>query len=411
MKQYVIVGNGVAAAGCIEGIRRQDAEGKIVVVSQEEYAVYCRPLISYYLEGKTDIQRMQYRSADFYEKNGCEVLYGKTAVAGDAQKKTVTLEDGTEIPYDALCVATGSTAFVPPFQGLGSVQKKFSFMTLDDTLALEQAISDDSRVLIVGGGLIGLKCAEGLHGRAAQITVCDLADRVLSSILDAPCAAVVQAHLEKNGIAFLLGDSVQTFEGGKAHMNSGKTVDFDVLVLAVGVRANTALVRSMGGEADRGILLDTAMRTTLPDVYAAGDCTQGLDSSCGEKKVLALLPNAYMQGRCAGINMAGGEAVFDTAIPMNSIGFFGLHIMTAGSYANTQVIDTGKDGNVRKLFVRDGLLTGFILVGDTARAGIYTAMIRDKTPLESVNFELLKESATSAAFSPETRRKKFGSVV
>ena len=96
---------------------------------------------------------------------------------------------------------------------------------------------------------------------------------------------------------------------------------------------------------------------------------------------------------------------------MNSIGFFGLHIMTAGSYANTQVIDTGKDGNVRKLFVRDGLLTGFILVGDTARAGIYTAMIRDKTPLESVNFELLKESATSAAFSPETRRKKFGSVV
>lgn len=411
MKQYVIVGNGVAAAGCIEGIRRQDAEGKIIVVSQEEYAVYCRPLISYYLEGKTDIQRMQYRSADFYEKNGCEVLYGKTAVAGDAQKKTVTLEEGTEIPYDALCVATGSTAFVPPFQGLDSVQKKFSFMTLDDTLALEQAISDDSRVLIVGAGLIGLKCAEGLHGRAAQITVCDLADRVLSSILDAPCAAVVQAHLEKNGIAFLLGDSVQIFEGGKAHMNSGKTVDFDVLVLAVGVRANTALVRSMGGEADRGILLDTAMRTTLPDVYAAGDCTQGLDSSCGEKKVLALLPNAYMQGRCAGINMAGGEAVFDTAIPMNSIGFFGLHIMTAGSYANTQVIDTGKDGNVRKLFVRDGLLTGFILVGDTARAGIYTAMIRDKTPLESVNFELLKESATSAAFSSETRRKKFGSVV
>lgn len=411
MKQYVIIGNGVAAAGCIEGIRRQDTEGKIVVVSQEAHAVYCRPLISYYLEGKTDVQRMQYRSADFYEKNGCEVLYGKTAVAGDAQKKTVTLEDGTEIPYDALCVATGSAAFVPPFQGLDSVQKKFSFMTLDDTLALEQAISDDSRVLIVGAGLIGLKCAEGLHGRVAQITVCDLADRVLSSILDAPCAAVVQAHLEKNGIAFLLGDSVQTFEGGKAHMNSGKTVDFDVLVLAVGVRANTALVRDMGGEADRGILLDTAMRTTLPDVYAAGDCTQGLDSSCGEKKVLALLPNAYMQGRCAGINMAGGETVFDKAIPMNSIGFFGLHIMTAGSYAHAQVFDTGKDGNVRKLFVRDGLLTGFILIGDTARAGIYTAMIRDKTPLESVNFELLKESATSAAFSPETRRKKFGSVV
>lgn len=411
MKQYVIIGNGVAAAGCVEGIRRQDAAGKITVVSEEEYAVYCRPLISYYLEGKTDLQRMQYRSPDFYEKNGCQVLYGKKAVRGDAAKKTVTLDDGTELPYDALCVATGSSAFIPPFQGLDTVQNKFSFMTLDDTLALEKTVDADSRVLIVGAGLIGLKCAEGLHGRVAQITVCDLADRVLSSILDAPCAAVVQAHLEQNGIAFMLSDSVQSFDGSTAHMNSGKSVDFDVLVLAVGVRANTALVRDMGGEADRGILLDTSMRTSIPDVYAAGDCTQGTDSSCGEKKVLALLPNAYMQGRCAGINMAGGEAVFDKAIPMNSIGFFGLHIMSAGSYADAQVFDTGKGGSVRRLFVRDGLLTGFILIGDTTRAGIYTAMIRDKTPLESVNFELLKESATSAAFSCETRRKKFGSVV
>ena len=153
------------------------------------------------------------------------------------------------------------------------------------------------------------------------------------------------------------------------------------------------------------------MRTTLPDVYAAGDCTQGLDSSCGEKKVLALLPNAYMQGRCAGVNMAGGEDVFDKAIPMNSIGFFGLHIMTAGSYANAELVECGKGDHVRRLYVRDGLLCGFILVGDTSRAGIYTSMIRDKVPLDSVNFDLLKESATSAAFSCEKRRNKFGSVV
>lgn len=411
MKHYVIIGNGVAATGCIEGIRRQDADGTITVVSEEDYAVYCRPLISYYLEGKTDAQRMQYRPEDFYEKNGCTVLYGKKAVSGDAANKTVTLDDGTCLSYDALCVATGSSAFVPPFQGLESVQKKFTFMTLDDTYALEQAISDDSRVLIVGAGLIGLKCAEGLHGRVAKITVCDLADRVLSSILDTDCAEKVQAHLERNGIEFLLGDSVQSFDAQTAHMNSGKCVPFDVLVLAVGVRANTALVRDMGGETDRGILIDTAMRTTLPDVYAAGDCTQGLDSSCGEKKVLALLPNAYMQGRCAGVNMAGGEDVFDKAIPMNSIGFFGLHIMTAGSYANAELVECGKGDNVRRLYVRDGLLCGFILVGDTSRAGIYTSMIRDKVPLDSVNFDLLKESATSAAFSCEKRRNKFGSVV
>lgn len=230
MKQYVIIGNGVAAAGCIEGIRSIDSEGVITVVSAENHAVYCRPLISYYLEGKTDLQRMQYRSADFYEKMGCQVLYGKKAVKIDSTAKTVTLDDGAAVPYDSVCVATGSSPFVPPFAGLDTVEKKFSFMTIDDTLALEAAVDNSSRVLIVGAGLIGLKCAEGLRDRVASITVCDLADRVLSSILDMECAAVMQKHLEENGISFLLGDSAASFDGNTAHMKSGKTVAFDVQI-------------------------------------------------------------------------------------------------------------------------------------------------------------------------------------
>ena len=332
MKQYVIIGNGVAAAGCIEGIRSIDSEGVITVVSAENHAVYCRPLISYYLEGKTDLQRIQYRSTDFYEKMGCQVLYGKKAVKIDSTAKTVTLDDGAAVPYDSVCVATGSSPFVPPFAGLDTVEKKFSFMTIDDTLALEAAVDNSSRMLIVGAGLIGLKCAEGLRDRVASITVCDLADRVLSSILDTECAAVMQKHLEENGITFMLGDSAASFDGNTAHMKSGKTVAFDVLVLAVGVRANTALVKDIGGEVNRGIIVNTRMETTVADVYAAGDCTEGEDISFGGRRVLAILPNAYMQGKCAGANMAGGETVFDKAIPMNSIGFFGLHAMTAGSY-------------------------------------------------------------------------------
>ena len=157
MKEYVIIGNGVAAASCIEGIRSTDKDGKITVISEENYPVYCRPLISYYLENKTDTERMNYRDADFYEKSGCEVIYGKKAVSVDSASETVTLNDGTKLPYNALCVATGSSPFVPPFEGLDKVENKFSFMTLDDTLAIEKAVNCDSRVLIVGAGLIGLK--------------------------------------------------------------------------------------------------------------------------------------------------------------------------------------------------------------------------------------------------------------
>ena len=410
MSKYVIIGNGAAAVGCIEGIRSVDNAGKITVVSEENHAVYGRPLISYYLEGKTNLAHINYRPDDFYDKMGCDVLYGKKATAIDNGAKTVLLSDGEKLSYDSVCVATGSSPFVPPFKGLDTVEKKFSFMTLDDALALEKAIDNTSRVLIVGAGLIGLKCAEGIRERVAEITVCDLADRVLSSILDTDCALMMQKRLEENEIKFLLSDTAESFEGNTAVMKSGKKVDFDVLVLEVGVRANTALVKDIGGKANRGIIVDTKMQTTIPSVYSAGDCTEGDDMSSGSKKVLAIMPNAYMQGYTAGVNMAGGSKVFDNAIPMNSIGFFGLHAMTAGSY-DGEVYEEKADGKLKRLFIRDGLLVGFILIGYTERAGIYTSLIREKTPLDSIDFETLKKVATSTVFSAENRRKKFGGVV
>ena len=410
MKQYVIVGNGVAAVGCIEGIRSVDSDGKITVISEENHPVYCRPLISYYLENKTDTEKMNYRSADFYEKQATEVIYGKKAVKIDFSSKTVDLDDGTKIPYTSLCVASGSTPFVPPFEGLDTVKNKFGFMTLDDTLALEKAVNKDSKVLIMGAGLIGLKCAEGLKNRVASITVCDLADRVLSSILDSDCAEIIQNHLENNGIRFMLSDTALSFNKNSAKMKSGKQIDFDVLVLAVGVRANTSLIKDIGGEVNRGIIVNDKMETSVKNIYAAGDCTEGNDISFGGKRVLALLPNAVMQGHTAGVNMAGGDEVFDKAIPMNSIGFFGLHVMTAGTYEGEMYEEKGEN-SIKRLFTKDGLLKGFIIIGYNERAGIYTSLIREKTPLDTLDFETMKKIATNAIFSSENRRKKFGSVV
>ncbi|MBR6404961.1 MAG: NAD(P)/FAD-dependent oxidoreductase [Lachnospiraceae bacterium] len=410
MKRYVIIGNGVAAAGCIEGIRSVDRSSEITVISEEKHAVYCRPLISYYLEGKTDLQRMQYRSEDFYEKNGCQVLYGQKAVRILPETKKAEVSDGTLLPYDELLIAAGSSPFVPRFEGLDTVPKKYSFMTIDDALALEQALTEKSRVLIVGAGLIGLKCAEGILERVGSVSVCDLADRVLSSILDSECAAMMQKHLEAKGMRFYLSDSVARFEGNIAHMQSGADVEFDVLVLAVGVRANSGLLRDCGGEVNRGILVDERMQSSIPGIYAAGDCAEGPDISIGGKRVLAILPNAYMQGHTAGVNMAGGSERFDKGIPMNSIGFFGLHAMTAGAYEG-ELYEEKTDHSLKRLFVKDDQLRGFILIGCDERAGIYTSLIRERIPLSSINFDLLKKTATTASFSAEMRRKIFGGVL
>ena len=205
----------------------------------------------------------------------------------------------------------------------------------------------------------------------------DLADRILPSVLDQEGAAIVQKHLEQKNISCILSDSVQSFEQNEATLASGKKVPFDVLVVAVGVRPNTNLVSDAGGKVNRGIVIDEKCKTSLCDIYAAGDCVESHDITINENRILALLPNAYIQGETAGINMAGGEKTYDSAIPMNAVGFFGLHVITAGSYGGEETIIS--DGSqYKKLIVKDGLLKGYIMVGDVCRAGIYTSLIRNQ---------------------------------
>ena len=346
---------------------------------------------------------MNYRPADFYQKNGAEVLYGRAARKIDPEAKTVELDGGEAIPYDRLLVATGSRPFVPPMQGLDGVKDRFPFMTMDDMLALEGALSKDKDVLVIGAGLIGLKCVEGILERVKSVSVVDMADRILPSILDKEGAAIVQRGLEARGVKFFLG--AERFEGSAAYLkNSKKKIEFDILVVAVGVRPNTELVKESGGEVNRGIVVDKGMRTSIKDVYAAGDCAEGYDSSVGSGRILALLPNAYFQGSVAGVNMAGGMAVHDDAIPMNAIGFFETHVLTAGVYEG-ECIEEVSDKVYKKLFLKEGRLVGFILINDFLRAGIYTSLIRNKTPLAEVDFELIKNRPQLLAFSAEERKQ------
>ena len=402
--KYVIIGNSAAGIACVEGIRSADAEGEITIISDEPFAAYGRPLISYYLLGATDRQRMLYRPADFYEKNKVRTLLGARAEKIDPAAQKIVLRGGEEIPYDRLLVATGSRPFEPPMEGIEGVKNKFNFMTLQDALSLEKVLSKRKNVLIIGAGLIGLKCLEGILERVKSVSVVDMAGRILPSILDDAGAAIVRRELEGKGAKFYLSDSVAKFEGNTAHLKSGKEISFDILVVAVGVRPNTELIKDAGGEVSRGVVTDEKQQTSLKNVYAAGDCAESFDITSGARKVLALLPNAYRQGYTAGVNMAGGEAAFADAMPLNAIGFFGSHVLTAGSYEGESFVQA--EGDVyRKFFCKDGVLKGFILVNSPERAGIYTSLIRNKTPLSEVDFKSLEGAPNLAAF-PQAARER-----
>lgn len=405
--KYVIIGNSAAAIGTIQGIRSVDTEGQIVVISDESYHTYSRPLISYWLKGAVTEENMRYRDEDFYEKNNVDTLFGTKVIKIDPSKKAVIIENGNEISYDKLMVATGSKPFVPPMEGLDKVEKKFTFMTFDSAKAVKEAVFEGAKVLIIGAGLIGLKAAEALEHYGADMTVVDLADRILPSILDIDASAIMQKHIESKGVKFILGTSVKEFSENSAVLANGETVDFDMVILAVGVRPNTELVSEAGGTVNRGIVTDNRQQVSdLKDVYAAGDCTESLDITTGQQKILALLPNAFMQGEAAGQNMAGREFYYLNAIPMNAIGFFGLHIITAGSYEGEAFVETDGERNYKKLVTKDNELKGFILMGDVKRAGIYTSLIKQHISIDECDFELLKKAPQMMAFTRERRNEK-----
>ena len=407
---YVILGGSIAAVAAIEGIRSEDKEGGILVVGEEPCKAYGRPLISYYLLGETDLPRMDYRPETFYEENHVMLRLGVRAERIDPEEKTVTLSDEETIGYEKLLVATGSRPFDPPMEGIEHVKEHFHFMTKADALALDKALSPEKKVLIVGAGLIGLKCFEGIAARVKSARIVDLAPRILPAILDETGAKMVQGALEARGAAFFLSDSVLRFEGDTAHLKSGKKVEFDLLVIAVGVRPNTELMKEASGEVRRGIAVDECGRTSLPDIFAAGDCAESFDIASGTSKVLALLPNAAFQGRAAGVNMAGGKANLDNAVAFNSIGFFGTHVMTAGVYEGETYCER-TERTYKALFTKDGLLKGFILINLPERAGIYLKLLKERIPLEAVDFEALKTSPAWSAFSPEARAKNFAREV
>ena len=402
--EYVIVGNSAAAAGCIEGIRESDKKGSIAVISDEKYHIYSRPLISYRLKGDVTEKQMSYRPADFYKANGVETMLGKRAVSIDSKTKEVSLESGEKIGYEKLLIATGSKPFVPPMDGLDSVRNRFSFMKMDDVKGIEKAVKKGAKVLIIGAGLIGLKAAEALEHYGCEMTVVDLADRILPSILDKQTSEIMQKHIEEHGVKFILGTSAKKFDKNKAVLANGEEISFDILITAVGVRPNTELAESAGGKVERGIITDKKQAVKgVKSIWAAGDCTVSDDITTGTAHIIAVMPNAHEQGLVAGRNMAGAKAVYENAFPMNAIGFFGLHIITAGAYTGDCYEEIDGE-NVKKLYSSENKLNGFILMGEKiARAGIYTALIRERTDLSSVDWELLRQAPQLAAFAREKR--------
>lgn len=410
--EYLIIGNSAAGTNCADKIRSLDKTGKITILSEEPFEAYGRPLISYYLAGKYDINLMKYKPEEFYTNKKINVVLNCQAEQIDIKNKEVKCSNKKTYKYDKLLIATGSIPFVPPVNGIEKHKNVFTFLKLEDAKKIEKIRTKTSKVVIVGAGLIGLKAAEALAGKVGQISVIDLADRLMASVLDKQTSAIMQKHIEEHKIDFKLSTTVSEVKSDSVILSDGTKLDCDVLIMAVGVKPNTNLAKNAKIKINRGIITDKYMMTSVKDIYAAGDCVESLDVLSQQNKILALWPNAFMQGETAGSNMAGTKCAFNGSFAMNAIGFFGIQLISAG------IIDPKEQGyqefveydetkiTFKKLIIKDDKLVGFAMLNLPYRAGIYTSLINDRISLRDLNYDITKRDIGLNVFSQDIRYNK-----
>lgn len=412
---YLIIGNGVAAIGAIEAIRQVDRDNPITLISSEPSRVYGRPLISSLLAGKVREKDIFYRPEDFYEKNKVNPLLGETVTLINTEKKQVELKSGGVLSFDRLLIATGGVPFVPPIKGHNGPDVYF-FTTLEDARKLEGLVGKAKNMVVLGGGLIGLKAAESLHDRGIKITVVELADRILSAAFDTEAGGIIAKRLAEVGIDLILNDSITEIARTRKRVKAvvlkdGRRVQCEAVVIAIGVVPNKELAEKAGIKVNRGILTDAKMETSVPGVYAAGDVAEAEDMLLGEKRVTPIWPNAYIQGRHAGLAMAGKARSYAGSISMNSIEFYGIPTVSVGvsnpPAAGFEVLTRSEPlrGLYRKIVLRDGRIVGAVLVGRIERSGVLSGLINNRVDVESIKQELLKDDFGFADLPAETRQQ------
>ena len=392
--KYIVIGASAAGLACAAQIRKEDKTGEITVFTKEKYLPYSRPSISYYLKGAVKENNMYLRKSSFYAANGINVVTGEEITSIDRKNKTVKA-GRKSCSYDKLCLCTGSKPFVPPMKNVDGKENALTFLDLESAKRIKRIASSHTRAVVIGGGLIGMKAAEGLSKICKSVDVVELAPRILPSILDEKSAKSVKKYIETQGhIRFHLEQTVTEAKSSGSRITSvilknGDELPCDLLILAVGVRPETGLAEKCGLEVNRGIITDPATLQTSDDsIYAAGDCTVSVDMLDGSKKIIALWPNAVNQGIAAGSQMAGGDITINKSYPVNAIDFYGLRICTCGlinakgdKYTD-RIIRSGD--SYKRLIFEGEHLVGFVLINSSENAGIYTNLIETQTDLSTL---------------------------
>lgn len=343
MEKTAIIGFGCAGYHALRAMRQQGYQGEIHVYANVSHPPANPMLTTYYVAGRIPYEGMfPFGSLQELASKYQAVLHMDTSVLRvDTASRQVILSDQTAEAYDQILIATGARA-VSPALGGGSQNRRFLMRTAQDALQLKKLLDEGkvSSAVVVGASMVGIKVVELLHDRGISVILTDLAPRMFPLACMEETAQEIQRVLERRGIVTMLGSGVDRTEtygqGIFTYLTDGRVLESDILVLCMGTRANVELVAntqvidSEPVKVNRGIVVDRRMQTTVPGIYAAGDCCEGLNIQTGETALIGLWANAAEQGRCAGVNMAGGDALYGGSLPSNITHYFDVDFVGVG---------------------------------------------------------------------------------
>lgn len=392
----LIIGGSAAGVSAAKEIRKVNRTARVTIISEEPYLPYYRPLLTRRIADESVESSPAFRlnNEEWYRENDITLTLGEKVLHVLPESRTAVTDRGREIAWDRLILACGSQPFVP-VPGAMAKENVFAIRTLDDARAVYRAQQQAEKIMVIGGGLLGLEAADSLLRAGKKVSVVELADRILPIQLDPEGSDLFETILERENCPLILGDLAETLIGDDrvtaVRLKSGREIPTDMVIFSIGVRANLNLARECGLAVNRGVLVNERMETSIPDIYACGDVAE-------THTYLCLWMPAIRQGGVAGLNAVGHEATFsdeDYPASMNSFGTMLFSVgdigrkAPLGDYIQEERVFSDR-GVYKKLYFRDGRLVGGVFIGDNRKAQLLARAVRAGVPKEEAE-KLLEE--------------------
>jgi nitrite reductase (NADH) large subunit len=391
MVDYLIIGNGVAGTTAAENVRKVDKEGKITVVTEESTPFYYRMRLPDFISGDLTEDKLSAKKDQWYKEQGIELKL-KTRIQGaNPSKKSVVTQGNQEIAYDRLLIATGSRSFIPPMKGS---EKKgvFALRTIQDARDIVAWAKNIQKVVLIGGGLLGLEAGNALRKLGKNLTVVEFFPRLLPRQLDVAGGGRLQTIMEGMGFSFRLGAKTQEIKGedrvSGVLLEGGELLPAEMVIISAGVRPALELAKALSLDHDKGVKVDEQMRTNQPGIYAAGDVAEFKGIPYG------IWTASTEQGQIAGTNMAGGNALYKGTVMANTLKVVGIDLASAGNIDAENKLESKvlTDQKVyKKIVLESDQVVGCLMLGDTKGFTKITKLMSEKQNVSQIKDKLFSE--------------------